>query len=453
MTVQASNPVDAAFLALSRDDPGFRPHVGVLLRVRGGAPDARAVREGIAGRVERMPALACRVAVRAGRAVWEVDPGFDPCAHVREVVVEDGLASPLPAVQTLLDVPFARDSPRWGVWLIHGYACDEWALLYRAHHGAQDGQAVADAVTALFGTGPARRTRDRGDDACVDVVDAVRLWAGVAARTVADLVVGLRSSRSWSGTRPLTGDPRLWSASVPVRWTREIAAACGATPNDVCLAALADALEAWGPTRAAPASGADADVWMSLPVGLRYPHERFTVGNRVSTTRVRLFLGRTTSVARVSAIARQTLRVRSTQARAVLRAQLDVLPSAVLKRLLRQGSDHRNGLDTSGLLSLSGGLAVGADPVVSAAPLLFLHGDHPFTVGFLAWGGRVEVGVVVDRAWADDGDLARAWAQAMERLWRAVAGDVDASHGPGDGASVESAPCRDAAAAGSGGDA
>jgi len=442
-TVQASNPVDAAFLARSRDDPGFRPHVGVLLRVRGGAPDVRAVRAWIAERVERMPALAYRVAVRRRRAVWEVDPGFEPGAHVREIVVADGLSSPVPAAEALLDVPFAPGSPRWGVWLIHGYAPDEWALLYRAHHGAQDGQAVADAVTALFGTGPARRTRDRGVDTCVGAADAVRMWGRVAALTVTDLVGGLRPSRTWPGAGPLTGDPRLWSASVPARWPREIAAACGGTPNDVCLAAFADALEAWGPTRAAPVRGADADVWMSLPVGLRYPHERFTVGNRVSTTRVRLYLGRTPSVARVAAITGQTLRVRSTRARAVLRAQLDLLPSAVVARVLRQGSDWRNGLDTSGLLSLSGGLSVGSDPVVSAAPLLFLHGNHPFTVGFLAWRGRVEVGVVVDRAWAGDGDLARAWAEAMERLWRAVVGDA-----------VDVAPGRDAAApsgSGSGG--
>ncbi|MEU0035907.1 wax ester/triacylglycerol synthase domain-containing protein [Streptomyces sp. NPDC006333] len=428
-TVPSPNAVDGCFLSYERDEPRFRPYVGAVLEVTGSSPGPGPVREQIAERVDRMPSLACKVTRQGRRTVWELDPGFDPRRHVHEIVVEDGLPSLGRAVDALLGEPIGTGAPRWGVWLIHGYSPDRYALFYRAHHAAQDGQAVLDALTALFGVGPAVPPRQATDDApggrgtggARDRLAWVRnIPARAIAQNAADTVRGLRSTLTWAPHRPLTGRTRLLSAAVPVSWPRDVAKALGATPNDVCLAALAEAVRDWVPEewRARPGHGRELHVGM--PVSLRRPEERFAVGNRVSAVRVPLSYWAKSPAARVVAVARATRRVRTEGMRRVLRAQLECFPDWLVYRFVRQSCAASSAVDTSGLLRIPRRLAVGADPVEGVVPTLFLHGDHLFAVSFLSYQGRVRVSFTVDRALDDVGDLAALWAGAVERLWRDV---------------------------------
>ncbi|MEU1535488.1 wax ester/triacylglycerol synthase domain-containing protein [Streptomyces fagopyri] len=428
-TVPSPNAVDGCFLSYERDEPRFRPYVGAVLEVAGSCPGPDPVREQIADRVDRMPSLACKVGRRGRRTVWELDPGFDPRRHVHEIRVEDGRASLGRAVDALLGEPISSGAPRWGVWVIHGYSPDKYALFYRAHHAAQDGQAVLDALTALFGVGPAVLPRQavaeapggRGTGANRDPLAWVRnIPARAIAQNAADTVRGLRSTLTWAPHRPLTGRTRLLSAAVPVSWPRDVAKALGATPNDVCLAALAEAVRDWVPEEWGAGPGPGRELHVGLPVSLRRPEERFAVGNRVSAVRIPLSYWAKSPADRVVAVARATRRIRTEGMRRVLRAQLECFPEWLVYRFVRQSCAASSAVDTSGLLRVPRRLAVGADPVEGVVPTLFLHGDHFFAVSFLSYQGQVRVSFTLDRALDDVGDLAALWADAVERLWREV---------------------------------
>ncbi|MEU8946277.1 wax ester/triacylglycerol synthase domain-containing protein [Streptomyces sp. NPDC048489] len=440
-TVPRPSAVDGCFLSYERDEPGFRPYVGAVLEVTGSCPGPDPVRAQIADRVARMPSLACRVGRRGGRTVWELDPAFDPRRHVHEVRVDDGPASLDRAVDALLGEPIDAAAPRWGVWLLRGYSPDRYALFYRAHHAAQDGQAVLDALTALFGVGPAVPPREpvaeapggRGTSGFRNPLARVRnIPARAVAQNAADTVRGLRSTLTWTPHRSLTGRTRLLSAAVPASWPRDVAGALGATPNDVCLAALAEAVRDWVPAEWRARPGRGRELHVALPVSLRPPEERFAVGNRVSAVRVPLSYWAASPADRVVAVARATRRVRTEGMRRVLRAQLECLPEWLVYRFVRQSCAASSAVDTSGLLRVPRRLALGADPVEGVVPTLFLHGDHLFAVSFLSYQGRVRVSFTVDRALDDVGDLAALWAAAVERLWREVTAGPRGPHGPAD---------------------
>ncbi|MFF4973162.1 wax ester/triacylglycerol synthase domain-containing protein [Streptomyces sp. NPDC001083] len=437
-TVPRPSAVDGCFLSYERDEPGFRPYVGAILEVTGSCPGPDPVRAQIAERVARMPSLACRVGLRDGRTVWELDPGFDPRRHVHEVRVDEGPASLDRAVDALLGEPIDAGAPRWGVWLLHGHSPDRYALFYRAHHAAQDGQAVLDALTALFGVGPAVPPRTpvaeapggRGTGGFNPLARVRNIPARAVARNAADTVRGLRSTLTWTPHRPLTGRTRLLSAAVPASWPRDVAGALGATPNDVCLAALAEAVREWVPAEWRARPGRGRELHVALPVSLRPPEERFAVGNRVSAVRVPLSYWAASPTDRVVAVARATRRVRTEGMRRVLRAQLECLPEWLVYRFVRQSCAASSAVDTSGLLRVPRRLALGADPVEGVVPTLFLHGDHHFAVSFLSYQGRVRVSFTVDRALDDAGDLAALWAGAVERLWREVTVGPRGPHDP-----------------------
>ncbi len=413
MMIQRPNVIDGCFLRYERERQ-VRPYIGVVLHASGSAPSLRQAQEQVAGRIDRMPTLACTLTQRGRRAVWGADPAFDPYDHVHEIRISEGAAAFEEAVDKLLGHPLPEDSPRWGVWLIHGYSDHEYALFYRAHHAAQDGQALVDAVTALFGTGPSLLPRPAVTARAVRRPWRQRIPVRAVARSLADMVQ--TPSLTWSTQRALTGQARLVSAAVPVAWLRETARALAASPNDVCLAALAEALRGWLPARWLT-SEPGRDLQVNLPVSLREPQERRAVGNRLSAVRIPLSFWEDSPTARVTAIAQATGRVRTEGMRRVLRAQLR-LPQWVVYPLVAQGAQLRYGLDTSGLLALRGKLALGADPIDRAVPALFLHGDHSFAVSFFSYDGQVVVAFTIDRAFGDIGDPAAMWTDAVRRLWR-----------------------------------
>lgn len=413
--IQRPNAVDGCFIRFEREQRGFRPHIGVVLHAKGPAPELRRVQEQIAGRIERMPTLACTVARQGHRTVWETAPAFDPYDHAHEIRISPGPNALEETVESLLYAPLDEESPRWGVWLIHGYSDGEYALFYRTHHAAQDGQALTDAVTALFGTDP---PVSRARAAVAPAAD--RFWRqGIPARAIAwmlaDGLKSLRPSLSWSTGRTLSGEAQVVSAAVPVSWLRETGRALGASPNDVCLAALAEAVRGWMPESWIAPEQRGREMYAGLPISLRKPEERFTVGNRLSAVRIPLSFWEESPTARVAAIARATGLVSTEGVRRVLRAQMS-LPERIVYQIFRRiAAKGEYSLATSGLIQLRGRLAMGKDPIEKAVATAFLHEDL-FEMVFLSYGGQVVVSVTLDRVLADVGNLAVLWANAVERL-------------------------------------
>ncbi|MDX3692603.1 hypothetical protein PV726_20095 [Streptomyces europaeiscabiei] len=88
--IQYPNVVDGCFLRYEEEHPSFRPYSGLIMHAAGSVPDADQVRAQVAARIERMPTLAWRVFKQGRRTVWEIDPHFDPRAHVHEVRLDEG---------------------------------------------------------------------------------------------------------------------------------------------------------------------------------------------------------------------------------------------------------------------------------------------------------------------------------------------------------------------------
>ncbi|MCX4907712.1 wax ester/triacylglycerol synthase domain-containing protein [Streptomyces sp. NBC_00878] len=419
--IQRPNVVDSCFLRYEQEHPSFRPYSGLIMHAVGPAPAVHRVREQVADRVGRMPTLAWRVSKRGRRTVWEADPHFRPHDHVHEVRLAEG-TTPEEAVDDLLCLPMPEQSPRWGIWLIHGYSDREYVLFYRSHHAGQDGQAMMDTLTTLFGT----RTSIAPLAAAGAPAARQPWWQRIPARAIAqnlkDQVEALRPTLSWSPQRPLTGKARVQSAAVPMAWLRETGQAMGATSNDICLAALSHAMRQWLPENWIASGRNGRDLHVCLPVSLREPEERFMVGNRLSACRIPLSFWEDSTPARVTAISRATAPARTEETRRVLRGQLR-LPEWLVYRFLRQSTQARNGLDTTGLVRLPERLAVGADPIETVVVTQFLHGEHALGVAFLAYGDEVVASVTADCALDEAGDLATLWASAVEHMWHQAAAD------------------------------
>ena len=425
--IQQLNAVDGCFLRYEREQSGFRPHIGMVLHAKGRAPELSRVQEQIACRIERMPTLACTVTKRGRRTVWEADPAFDPYAHVHEIRMPEGSTALNEVVDTLLAAPFDEESPRWGVWLIHGYSNCEYVLFYRAHHAAQDGQAMMDALTALFGTEPPVSSPAR---AAAAVPDAGRFWwqripVQAVAWMLTDAVKSLRPSLRWSTQRTLSGEARVVSAAVPESWLRETGRALGATSNDVCLAALAGAVRSWMPETWIAPQQRGRELYANLPISVRTPEERFTVGNRLSAVRIPLSFWEQSPIMRVAAIARATRPVKTEGMRRVLRAQVSLPEWLVYQIFRRVGAKAEGGrLATSGLMRLPGRLAMGADPIESVVTTAFVDKDL-FEMVFLSYGDQVVASVTFDRAVDEVGNLVALWADALERLHDEIAVSLD----------------------------
>ncbi|WP_371574238.1 wax ester/triacylglycerol synthase domain-containing protein [Streptomyces sp. NBC_01314] len=414
--IQRPNAVDGCFIRHEQELSDFRPTFGMVLHAQGRAPELSRVQEQIASRIERMPTLACTVARRERRTVWQADPAFDPYDHVHEVRTPDGPTALEEAVQALLGAPLDEQSPRWGVWLIHGYCDSEYVLFYRAHHAAQDGQAMVDALRALFGTEPPASPAR----AAVAVPDAGRFWwqripVQAVAWILTDAMKSLRPSLRSSMQRPLSGETRVVSAAVPESWLRNTGRALGASSNDVCLAALAEAVRSRMPeSRLAPRQRG-RELYAYLPISVRRPEERFTVGNRLAAVRIPLSFWEESATTRVAAISRATRPVKTEGMRRALRAQMS-LPEWLVYRIFRRAAAKAAGcLITSGLVHLPELLAMGDDPIETVVPAAFPYKDL-FEMAFVAYKGQVAASVAFDRAEEEVGSLVALWADAVERL-------------------------------------
>ncbi|MFI7359932.1 wax ester/triacylglycerol synthase domain-containing protein [Streptomyces avidinii] len=398
------------------------------MHARGAAPELSRVQEQVAGRIERMPTLACTVTRRGGRTVWEADPAFDPHDHVHEIRIPPGPHALNEAVDGLLRAPLDEDSPRWGVWLIHGYSDHQYVLFYRAHHAAQDGQAMMDALTALFGTRPPGSVSPAVGAPGAGRETGAGWWRRSTARAVtwllADAVKSLRPPLGWSTRHALSGEVQVLSAAVPESWLRETGLALGASPNEVCLAALAEAVRNWMPESWIAPEQRGRELYVNLPISVRAPEERFTMGNRISAVRIPVSFWEESPTARVAAIARATRPVKTEGMRRALRAQLS-LPESLVYQIFRSVAAKAEGsLATSGLMRLPGRLAMGKDPIETVVTTAFLDKD-PFEMVFLAYGGQAVASVTIDRAVVEVGNLVALWAEAVERLHRENVAGVD----------------------------
>ena len=252
-------------------DVGPNPRtIGVLLELEGPAPDLDAVRAGMRARLGLVPRLAQRmrrVALGAGRPVWE-DVAVDLDHHVRG---RSARAVDLPVVAAeILSEPLDAARPWWTLTVVDLPAEGRSALIWSSHHAMADGPSVLRAALAVLQGGPEQALPPR--QAVPRSGQLARQAWNVRARSIRGAVrlpvqlVGLRELGASSGVRvpasplnrPITAGYALRTVDVAVDELRAGARACNATVNDALLWAWGSALHRQ--LRAAGAAGAPVVV-------------------------------------------------------------------------------------------------------------------------------------------------------------------------------------------------
>ncbi|MFE3204559.1 SDR family oxidoreductase [Embleya sp. NPDC059237] len=197
--------------------------LGAVLRFRGLAPTVVDLRQAVAARLWRVPVLAYR-----SDGTFRRRGPVDPDRHVHVYPVGPGRLGA--AVDASLADRLPRDRPAWEARLVHGYAGDEWAVVFKAHHTLLDDASVVEVARRLFGVEPieAAAVTPQGP-AVLGVRDHARRLSPPSTRPFA--------------TRGATGTRRMaWLELDPERLHAASRHGRGVGPDDVFLAALAGAL-------------------------------------------------------------------------------------------------------------------------------------------------------------------------------------------------------------------
>lgn len=267
MPVNLLNPMDAIFLNAEDADPHVSLAIGSVAVLAGPAPTHEEFVAALAPRmraVRRAQQLVRRLPFDLGPPVW-VDLGdFDADYHIRRT------ALPAPGDDTALCALVARvmgqrldrDRPLWETWVVEGLSGGRWAVLTKVHHCLADGIAGTQLLTAMFAPTPPGEPdwvpEPRPSTGSL-VREAVGELAGNAlhlltravhnpkelAQQVSDTMAGLGemstvlpAATPSSLCGPLGRARRYAVARASLPAVREVAAAFGATVNDVALAAI-----------------------------------------------------------------------------------------------------------------------------------------------------------------------------------------------------------------------
>ncbi len=164
--------LDAQFLALeSARQTGHVGGVAILdpSTAPGGEISAARIQELIAGRLSLLPPLRWRLAevpLGLDHPYWIDDADFDLEYHVRETALpppgDD--AQLADQVARICARPLDRSRPLWEIYLIHGLADGNVAMLTKIHHAVIDGMSGAEIMGLLLDLSPDGRELpdDRG---------------------------------------------------------------------------------------------------------------------------------------------------------------------------------------------------------------------------------------------------------------------------------------------------
>jgi WS/DGAT/MGAT family acyltransferase len=334
--------MDALFLDL--EDQNSHMHIGSValfaakpLHNAAGGVDIERVSRHLEATLLHHPRFRQRLAYvpGLGRPVWIDDTTFNLHYHVRHTCL------PAPGDERLLkrlagrvmSQQLDRGKPLWELWLVEGVAGDRFAVITKLHHCLADGLSGVDLAASMLSLEP-DTTHDRprswiprpapsrarlladelrrrataplalvgrsggsigdlaGDvkDAALGLVETFDGGAGPASETPFDTDLGPHRRFDW--VRMDLDDVKLVRDRL-----------CG-TLNDVVLAVAAGALRRFLRDRGMAVESLTFRVM--VPVNVRRPNQRGTLGNRVAMMMVRLPLGERDPVERLRAICSET---------------------------------------------------------------------------------------------------------------------------------------------------
>ncbi|MEE1754764.1 WS/DGAT domain-containing protein [Streptomyces sp. SP18CS02] len=394
-----------------------------------------------------------RLAVAAHPGLGRARAGspFVPERHVFDAPVPcgTGQAGLRLALEELTARPLS--GPEWGVWLVHGYEPQEFAVVLRADQNRLDGMLLTEIFRDVLARAPRSSAAGPvGVPACAEVPGAGRARGGAALATAVreglDILRGLwPAARLLPGHLPLTGKVHYTWGSVKAARLHEIAAAYSATVDDVYLAALAGALGAWadgrgrspvGPAlpraRALPRGRTlpygrvlpcgrgflrGRTLRLTVPTGLRRGDEAARPGSAVVGAGVRLPVAMIDPIERIARVKTQTDAVRSAAPRPREGALSRVLPGR-LGGWLHAWDLHprRTTVLASHVPGTDEPLSLGDRTVIDMMPLLSLPAGQALAACLTEYAGTARICFVTDRAVTGHDELVRLWVGELDLL-------------------------------------
>ncbi|OPC77136.1 hypothetical protein B4N89_42000 [Embleya scabrispora] len=329
-----------------------------------------------------------------------------------------------PGLRAALDDISTHPLPDTGVglWIVHGHARGQFALVARVHHRLMDGVSGSTMVDHIAAVLAGDQTP--APDAPATAPPPPTPWhrtlrtPQATARAITALLTPAFAVPSAARLQALP--PR--TATTPQRhaWTRvplerlRAATTHGRTSvNDVHLAALTGALRTWYTQRGHPLP---ADVVALIPVHI-HRHHHTTVGNRFAATRARLPVDEPDPRRRLSLIADRMRRVRRAFAHPCVETVLRVCPRAVIAWVMLRGFRPRS---FTVMVTNVPGPARRLRPlgrvVDGVVPLNFLPADHVLSVVLMTYEDAACVSFTAHPDLDGIDDLPRLWAAALHDL-------------------------------------
>ncbi|WP_371478894.1 WS/DGAT domain-containing protein [Kitasatospora sp. NBC_00315] len=388
--------------------PATSVAIGVVALCTGEPPTREEIAVLVSMAVDAYPELGRHPVPEPARSAGAPGTPFRLDQQIFEVEAESG--SGQAGLRAVLERLTAEPLPAalWGVWLVHGYAAGEFAVVLRGHHALFDGLLLTDIIACALGAEPRRRSGAA---------------AGSAPRR-ADPATALREARALFRDRgraaqpvppsvKLTGRVRYAWDGVSVERMRAAAAAHRATSNDVYLAALAGALRVWAPDPRWLAGG--RPVRVQVPIG--YPHEAGRLGVRATAAWVRLPCEVDDPAERTALVKVQTDRLRASL-RDPHTGSLTRLVSKLLGRFDLDLQYHPGWMSllVSHVPGPAATPAIAGRTVTAGVPLMFLPARQYLATAMCDFAGMAQLCVVADQAVPDVDELARQWVHQVDLL-------------------------------------
>jgi WS/DGAT/MGAT family acyltransferase len=92
------------------------------------------------------------VPLELGRPVWEDDPHFNICYHVRHTALPTpgGQAQLRNLIGRVMSQMLDRTKPLWEMWVVEGLEDGHWALISKVHHAMVDGVSGTDLLAVML---------------------------------------------------------------------------------------------------------------------------------------------------------------------------------------------------------------------------------------------------------------------------------------------------------------
>jgi len=343
--VDRLTPLADAFLEVESVDPAVSLTIGSVAVFDGPAPAYRDLLAVIDARLPLIPRYRQRLRSAPwdlAAPAWVAAEDFDLRNHVLRAAVPSpgGPVELAGLVATLMAPRMDRRRPLWECWLLEGLPSGRWAVLSRIHHCLADGVSGTDLFRLFLDAAPNATplVPDPGPPepaatpaaftarAIGDLAGYPRRVAGAlgrlsrtpvrsayavrhAVRGLIDLGGAARPVQPSSLLGPIGADRRFGWVEVQMSEVADVRRRCGATVNDVALAAIAGGFRRLLLERGEHPTA--RTVRSLVPVSTRAPGQESTPDNQVSLLLPYLPVDVADPVARVQAVHRRLSRLRA----------------------------------------------------------------------------------------------------------------------------------------------